>query len=201
MKTLLKTSVLAISLLALNTNAQEKITVSADAFIQGGNTENTAFGTEKIKNLLILKSTGNDKYSRITYLKFKTPKKVSELKKVTLNFPIKVYENEEDPELLFNLDIIAVENDKWSESNITWSNALTLGNTVGHMKVPQTTNGKNNNWIEIELDAKEVSKLINGKKDKYITLALANNEFNRLSAILPSKENSPKLAAFLTVEY
>lgn len=198
MKTIL--SILAIALFyTTNIEAQTKITVKEDAFIQGGNTEDTAMGEAFPKNLRIYKSQDDDKYSRITYLKFEMPKKMKSADKITLHIPLKVYLKKEDPEATFNLEVFAVENDKWRELSITWSDALELGEKVASIEVPQSFDGKNQK-LAIELDAKKVSELFNGKKDRKVTLALLNNNFNRVSAMAPSKEQSPKVASYLMVE-
>lgn len=193
-------AILAIGILCVaNVEAQKKIMVKEDAFIQGGDGEDTAWGETKPKNLRIYKSQDNDKYSRITYLKFEMPKKMKSVDKVTLHIPLKVYINEDNPDATFNLEVFAVENDKWRELSITWSDALEVGEMLGSMEVPQSKDGKNQK-LAIELDANEFSKLFNGKKDRKVTLALMNNNFNRVSAMAPSKEQSPKVASYLMVE-
>lgn len=199
MKNILTIIAIAFAL-SINSNAQsKKITVSEDAFIQGGNTSDTPFGETNPKNLRIFKSNEDTKYSRITYLKFNTPKKLKNVTKVTLHIPLKVYIKEDEPDATFNLEVYAVENDKWRELSITWSDALELGEMVGTIEVPQSVDGKNQK-LAIELDAKEISKLIDGKKDKKITLALVNSNFNKVSAMAPSKEQSPKVASYLMIE-
>ncbi len=193
-------TILAITFLfSANAQAQKKIMVKEDAFIQGGETEDTAMGESKPKNLRIYKSQDNDKYSRITYLKFELPKKMKSVNKATLHIPLKVYINEEHPDATFNLEVFAVENDKWRELSITWSDALEPGEMLGSLEVPQSKDGKNQK-LTIELDAKELSTLFDGKKDRKVTLALMNTNFNRVSAMAPSKEQSPKVASYLMVE-
>ncbi|MGB2273786.1 MAG: DUF7594 domain-containing protein, partial [Flavicella sp.] len=188
------TAIAIACMFGANVQAQQKIMVKEDVFIQGGETEFTAFGEQKPKNLRIYKSQTSDKYSRITYLKFEMPKKLKSADKISLHIPLKVYPNEDNPDATFNLEVFAVENDKWRELSITWDDALELGSMVGSMEVPQSVDGKNQR-LEIELDAKEVSKLFNGKKDRKVTLALLNNNFNRVSAMAPSKEQSSKVAS------
>tara|TARA_B100000809_G_C15136004_1_gene530585 strand:+ start:3926 stop:4525 length:600 start_codon:yes stop_codon:yes gene_type:complete len=194
-------TIIAITLVSsIGLQAQsQKLKVTEDAFIQGGSTSDTAFGETKPKNLRIFKSNEDTKYSRITYLKFSTPKKLKSVKKVTLHIPLKVYVDENQPEATFNLEVYAVENDKWRELSITWSDALELGEMVASMEVPQSLDGKNQKLV-IELNAEEVSKLIDGKKDRKITLALVNANFNKISAMAPSKEQSTKVASYLMIE-
>ena len=190
----------AIVAISFGLQAQsQKLKVKEDAFIQGGDTSDTAFGETSPKNLRIFNSNADSKYARVAYLKFETPKKLKSVKKVTLHIPLKVYVNEDKPEATFNLEIYAVENDKWRELSITWSDALELGELVGSMEVPQSKDGKNQK-LAIELDAKIVSELFDGKKDRKITLALVNSNFNKISAMAPSKEQSQKVASYLIIE-
>jgi len=190
----------AIVAICLGAQAQTtKLTVKEDAFIQGGNTSDTAFGETSPKNLRIFNSEADSKYARITYLKFETPKKLNKINKATLHIPLKVYENKSNPEATFHLEVYAVENDKWRELSITWSDKLALGALVGSMEVPQSKDGKNQK-LTISLDAAKVSELFNGKKDRKITLALVNTNFNKISSMAPSKEQSPKSASYLIIE-
>jgi len=198
----MKKIVTLLTIAAFSFGAQsqsQKLIVKEDAFIQGGNTADTAFGESTPKNLRIFNSNADSKYARITYLKFETPKKLKSVDKVTLHIPLKVYKDDNQPEATFNLEIYAVENDKWRELSITWSDALELVELVGSMEVPQSLDNKNQK-LAIDLDAKIVSALFNGKKDRKITLALVNSNFNKISSMAPSKEQSPKVASYLMIE-
>lgn len=181
------------------TAQSKKIVVSEDTFIQGGNTADTAMGEVSHKNLRIFNSNADSKYARITYLKFNMPKKLKKVKKATLHIPLKVYKNEDKLEATFNLEIFAVENDRWRELSITWNDALEVGELIGSMEVGQSLDNKNQK-LAIELDADLLSELFDGKKDRKVTLALMNNNFNKISAMAPSKEQSTKVAAYLVVE-
>ncbi|MFB9058093.1 DNRLRE domain-containing protein [Mariniflexile ostreae] len=201
MKTLQKISALFfIGACTCAINAQsQKITVSEDAFIQGGETSGTAFGQSTPKNLRIFNSKSDNKYSRTTYLKFTLPKKIENLKAVELNINLKVYKSDEDPKAMFNLQIYAVENDTWNEATITWNDTLELGSLVGEIEVPQSLDDKNQN-LKIKLNAEEISKLVDGKKDREITLALLNSNFNKIGGMAASKEQSDKNASFLLID-
>jgi hypothetical protein len=178
------------------TAQSQKLTVKEDVFIQGGDTSDTAFGETKPKGLFVYKSHAGSKYSRITYLKFETPKKLKSVKKVTLHIPLKVFPNK-NTDAPFTLDVHAVENDRWRESSITWSDALELGELVASIEVEQ---GDKVQRLAIELDAKIISNLFDGKKDRNITLALYNSKFNSVSAMAPSKESNIKNASYLVIE-
>ena len=156
-------------------------------------------GEVKHKNIRIFNSEADSKYARIGYLKFKMPKKLAEVSSVELNLPLKVYKNDDKPNEKFNLEIFVVEDDKWNELSITWEDALELGVLVGETEVEQSLDDKNH-WIKIELDAKEISKLFDGKKDRDITLALMNNNFNKVSAMAPTKESYSKNASYLLIK-
>lgn len=186
--------------LAFIENAQgQKIIVSEDAFIQGGEASGTAFGETTPKNLRIFKSLENSKYSRITYLKFKLPKNLNTISSIELNILLKVYKDEENPVATFNLVVFASENDNWNELSITWDDALKLGSKLGETEIKQSFDDKNQ-MVRIKLNANEVSKFVDGKKDRDLTLALFNYNFNKISAMAASKEQSKNAAAFLLVE-
>ena len=185
---------------SINSNAQSvKIMVSEDAFIQGGGTSNTAMGVKAKKALKIKKSKANSAYTRISYLKFETPKKLKKADKITLHVPLLVYVNKNHPDRTFGLNIFAVENDNWTEDTINWSEALELGELVGSMEVPQCLNNQTKE-LAIELSAEKVSLLFKGRNDKNITLALVNSKNNGLGATAPSKERSVNLASYLMIE-
>jgi hypothetical protein len=199
MKNLLKILLVSILFIGATQAQKQKIKVSEDTFIQGGDTANKAMGEAMPKNLRIFNSEADSKYARIVYLKFNMPKKLKSAKKITLHIPLKVYKNEDKPDATFNLEIFAVENDKWRELSITWNDALELGELVGSMEVGQSLDNKNQK-LSIELDAEKVSELFNGKKDRKVTLALLNSNFNKISAMAPSKEQSTKAGSYLEIE-
>ena len=185
-------------LCSIISNAQtKKITISDDAFVQGGETANENLGETRPKNLLIFNSKDNTKYARITYLKFPLPKKMTEVNTVELNFLIKVYKNESNPDLNFNLEAVGVQNDNWSESTITWNNKPGLGVVLGAAEVKQSLNYEPGQWVKLKLDVQEFKKLY--QNDSEITIALVNNNFNKISAISQSKESYSKSAAYLQI--
>jgi len=177
--------------------AQEKIIVSEDAFIEGGSSAGIAMGSTKPKNIRIFNSNDNSKYARIGYLKFKLSKKIKTVNKVSLCIPLKVYKTAKNPTGKFELEIMAIEDDNWSEKTITWNNALTLGKQLGATAVSQSMDEKNQ-LLTIQLDAAILTTLIN-KKDKTVSLALTNRKFNKVNAMAPSKEQSKRVAAYLLI--
>lgn len=177
--------------------AQEKIIISEDAFIEGGPSASIAMGSTKPKNIRIFNSNANSKYARIGYLKFKISKKIKTVKKVTLCIPLKVYKTAKNPTGKFELEVMAVENDDWSEKTITWNDALTLGKQLGATAVSQSVDGKNQ-LITIQLDAAVFNTLFN-KKDTMVSLALTNTKFNKVNAMAPTKEQSKRVAAYLLI--
>jgi len=192
-------NILLICLFAITFSgiAQEKIVVSEDVFIEGGTSASIALGTAKPKNIRIFNSNANSKYARIGYLKFKLSKKIKSVKKVSLCIPLKVYKTPKNPTGKFELDVMAIDNDDWSENTITWNDALTLGKQLGAASVSQSANGKNQ-LLTIQLDAVVFNTLIN-KKDKTVSLGLTNTKFNKVSAMAPTKEQSKRVAAYLLI--
>ena len=199
MKNFIKITLLTLLLIGSANAQKKKIVVSEDAFIQGGDSADTAMGEKSPKNLRIFNSNAESKYARITYLKFSTPKKMKKVSKAILHIPLKVYKNEDKPDATFNLEIYAVENDRWRELSITWNDALELGELLASKEIGQSLDNKNQK-LTIELNADELSKLFDGKKDRKITLALVNSNFNKISAMAPSKEQSTKVASYLEIE-
>lgn len=189
-----------ILLCCIASNAQTKtITISEDAFVQGGETADEALGETKLKNLMVSNSKQNTKFSRITYMKFSLPKKMAEVTKVELNIPIKVFKNEGNPELTFNLEVVGVNDDNWSELKITWNTKPELAQVLGTAELQQSLNNEIQ-WIKLILDVQEFNKLYNKDKDREVTLALVNNKSNKISATAPSKESNSKNAAYLILD-
>ncbi|MBL4746391.1 MAG: DNRLRE domain-containing protein [Flavobacteriaceae bacterium] len=183
--------------LTFNGLAQEKIMVSEDTFIQGGPSADIAMGATVPKNIRIFNSNANSKYARIGYLKFNLSKKIKTVKNVRLCIPLKVYKSAKNPTGKFELEVMAIENDNWSENSITWNDALTLGKQLGAISVSQATNGKNQ-LLTIQLDVAVFNSLIL-KKDTTVSLALTNTNFNKVNAMAPSKEQSKRVAAYLLI--
>jgi hypothetical protein len=192
-------NIIILSILcSIISNAQtKKITISDDAFVQGGETANETLGETKSKNLLIFNSKENTKYARITYLKFPLPKIMTEGTTIELNIAIKVYKNEANPDLNFNLEVVGVKNDNWSESTITWNNKPELGVVLGATEIKQSVNNELQ-LVKVKLDAQEFKKLY--ENDREVTIALVNNNFNKISAMGQSKESYAKNAAYLQID-
>lgn len=187
-------------LLSFIINAQSnKIFVTEDVFVQGGETRETKFGAEKSNLLMVFVSKRDTKFGRITFLKFDLPKNVKNANKMKLHIPIKVFNNTEDDSLLFKLDVYTVENNTWSENELTWDKKPDYAKRLGTISLAKSANNKNS-WEEIELDFKVINDLIISQKSNTITLGLYNLEPNKTSAVLPSKEKSKKMASYITFE-
>jgi len=186
-----------VSMLYLSTlNAQQdRINVFEDTFIQGGETSGEAFGETKNNLLRIGNSDKDNKYARISYLKFKMPKDLDDINKINLLINIKVFKKDNLPDETFKLTVFGLENDKWSESNITWEDALELGNEVGFIELPQSLTDKTEK-VNIELNIDEIRKLMSSKKDKYVSLALVSYD-SKTSAVITSKDSNPKFGPYL----
>jgi len=198
MNTIIKTTLLLLAF-SLGLSAQEKkVKVLEDAYIQGGNTMTTPLGQKKPKDLLVFNSEAGTKYSRITYLKFKLPKKTKKVNSVELTINIKVYLSKKQNENKFSLQVYGVENDNWNESSITWDNAPELGEVLGETEIEQSYDS-NTHTVTVKLDANKFNGLIE-RRDKYVTLALFNNNFNKLSSKLHAKEQGMSKAAYLKIK-
>ena len=177
---------------------QERINALEDAFIQGGETSTEAFGETKAKILHIGHSDKNSKYARITYLKFKMPKNFESIKKINLLINIKVFKKDDFPDDTFALSVFLVNTDNWSESNVTWEDALELGPKIAHINLPQTKTDKSEE-VKIELDVNEIKDNFSKKRGSVLSLALTSYE-SKMSAVVTSKDNSPKFGPYLVLE-
>lgn len=196
MKNLFRILIVSVILIA-NTYAQsERINVYEDTFIQGGETADEAFGETKANLLRVANSEKDNKYARISYLKFKMPKNVDDITKVELYINIKVFKKSKFPEEKFKLSIFGLEDDDWRENNITWEDALDIGSKIGYIEQPQALNDKTTR-IKIELDIDELKKIFS-RKDRYLSIALASYE-NKISAVVTSKDSSTKFGPYLRV--
>ncbi|MBS2213090.1 DNRLRE domain-containing protein [Carboxylicivirga mesophila] len=165
-------------------NKPVKVKVSQDAFVQGGNTANEPMGVTESGELRIMKSGGTDKYSRTSYLQFNL-KKVEDFTSVDLNICVKVYESKEDASAEFEMQVYACDDNKWSESSLAFNNKPEKGDLLATQ-----TMGVNekNEWVKISLPADKVKQLLKKSKKGKITLVLSNDNFNKTSAIVISKE-------------
>ncbi|TGV04766.1 CBM96 family carbohydrate-binding protein [Flavivirga rizhaonensis] len=197
LKWLLFTSLFCVSTF---TEAQDnfKILVSEDTYVQGGDTSTDTMGETYKKQLRISNSNAKSKYARITYLKFLLPKKLRSIGHVVLHIPVKVFNKTDDLEKTFKLDVYTVQSDDWSESTLTWDTKPEVDKKVGSINLKKTE-GKQSEWQAIVLNTYEIFKM-HSRKDSTITLALLNTDFNKTSAICPSKEQSKKSAAYLVIK-
>ena len=199
----MKTIFLFFALLILFTNqfkAQStKIIVTEDAFVQGGETASEALGETANKKLLVGNSKADTKYARKTFLKFNVDTNVNSINKVILHIPIKVFKSDVNPDATFKLAIFLGKNNNWKEDKITWNTAEEVDLKIGNIEIVQSQTDKNE-WQQIVLDANVITEFLKGQKGTMLTLALLNVDFNKISAIMPSKEQSKKTASFLTIE-
>ena len=77
--------VLLLGLPTQSINAQ-KIMVLEDAFVQGGENSNDVMVNTQPKALKVFNSKADSKYARITYLKFKLPKRIKKHKNNEASF-------------------------------------------------------------------------------------------------------------------
>ncbi len=201
MKIILKITLL-LFIFSISLNAQDKkmkkVRIIEDAFIQGGQTSSTAFGTKKPKDLYVFNSEADSKYSRITFLKFKLDRKQKEVSSVELIINIKVYLSKTSDDDKFSLQVYGVEDDNWDESSITWDDAPELDEVLGSALIEQSKDSRTHT-VKITLDADKFNKLI-GKKDKYVTLALFNDNFNKISSKVHAKEQGFSNSAYLKIK-
>lgn len=159
----------------MSVNAQsQKIKITESAYIQGGETALEAFGVSKPETLLVLNSKGNTKFARTTFLKFKLPEGLDQVKSAELALQIKVFKDRIPSDSKFDLDVQAVPNCKWSSQSITFSNAPKAGSVLASAKIDQSADNKFD-WVSIKLDVEAVNELIKDSKKRAITIALANN--------------------------
>ena len=196
MKNLIKITVISLLFVSNSFGQKERINTLEDTFIQGGDTSDEVFGETNATLLRIGASDKDSKYARIAYLKFKLPSKLEDVKEINLFINIKVFRKDKYPDATFKLSVFGIENDKWKENEITWEDPLELGNKIGFVDLPQTETDKTTK-VKIKLDLDELKKLA-GKKDKIISLGLASYD-SKLSAIITSKDKSPKFGSYLRI--
>lgn len=184
-----------IAVLSVNIYGQEKIMVLEDAFVQGGNTSDAVLGVEDSKQLKVFNSKKTTKYARTTYLKFELPEEAKQASKITLHIPVKVYDKNA-PGNSFQLDVYATKTNNWSESKLTFNNKPEISNLLATKSLPAT---EKHTKVSIDLDVNQLKNHLKESKTNVITLALLNNDFNKTSAMMPSKEKSKKVASFLTI--
>lgn len=179
-------------------SSSQKIQVSEDAFVQGGNTADEAFGSKVSNQIRIFNSNAKTKYARVGLLKFEVDQKMKDLNSVTLHINLKVYEKLDLPNAKFHLAIYGTDSN-WKEGTVTWKTAPKKGKQVGKTTVEQSPNGKKS-WVSIDLNPQSFQTLVENSADGEASLMLRNDEFNNISAIMGTKEQNSKDTAYLIVE-
>lgn len=186
-KQLLIISILLVGLLVdAQANKPVKVKVVQDAFVQGGETADESLGTSKPGRLRVMKSDDNTKYSRTSYLQFNL-KKVEDFSGAELNICVRIFPSKADPSATFSLNVYACENNKWNESNLTFNNKPERGELLA----TQVFSANNDNkWVQITLPSEKVMALKKNSKKGKVTLVLANDDFNKTSMEIISKERT-----------
>lgn len=190
MKKLLTALFISLTLFTLSTlaHAQKpvKVKVFQDAFVQGGNTADEALGATTAGRLRVMKSNGTDKYSRTTYMQFNL-KKIEDFKTVDLHVCIRVYPRKDNASANFTMQVYGNAAAKWNESSITFNNKPDKGELLTSQDFEVNDN---NDWVKISLPADAVKELIKKSKKGRVTLVLSNDDFNKTSAEVISKERT-----------
>ena len=167
-------------------NKPVKVKVFQDAFVQGGGTADEALGSTTSGRLRVMKSNGDDKYSRTTYLQFNL-KKIEDFKTVDLNVCVRVYPSKVDASASFTMQVYGNSDAKWNESAITFNNKPEKGEMLTSKEFKANDN---NDWVKISIPADAMKKLLKNSKKGRITLVLSNDDFNKTSAEIISKERT-----------
>lgn len=99
----------------IKVNSEKTLNPVADAFVRGGSYDSVNYGTS---NLLRVKDSSNETYSRKTYLKFD----LSDIKSVE-GSTLRIYGRNSQDTSTFDLKAYGVTDNGWTETGITWSNA------------------------------------------------------------------------------
>lgn len=161
-----------------------KVRVFQDAFVQGGTSADEPMGVSKPGQLIVMKSFDNDKYSRLSYLQFNL-KRIDDFESVDLYLCAKVYESKDDPSAEFALQVYSCDDYKWKETGITFNNKPEKGELLATQSIGVT---EKNEWVKIQLPAAKIREMIKNNKKSRVSLVLYNEDFNRTSAIIISKE-------------
>jgi len=167
-------------------NKPVKVKVFQDAFVQGGETADEALGSTTSGRLRVMKSNGVDKYSRTTYMQFNL-KKIETFETVDLNVCIRVYPSKADASASFTMHVYGNSDAKWNESAITFSNKPEKGEILTSKELKANDN---NDWVKISIPADAMKELLKNSKKGRITLVLSNDDFNKTSAEIISKERT-----------
>ncbi|MGQ7946006.1 CBM96 family carbohydrate-binding protein [Flavobacterium sp. WC2509] len=195
MKNVFKT-IFVLLIFGTSVQAQERINVIEDAYIQGGETVNAALGKTDPLKLMIANSDLGNKYARTSFLKFELPRNIKSAVYIALNVNLKVFQSKDKPNDVLNLEIYSIEDSSWNENEITAFSAPKLGTLLGVSLIPQSNK---DGLYTVELKADEFKKLAKDSKKNTITLALVSTK-NTISAMAATKEKSLKDSAYLSFE-
>jgi hypothetical protein len=113
---------------------QHQVEVSADAYVRNNGTQDGT-GTS-----LFVKNITNDEFDRITYLRFDTRKISAPVFSATLRLHANTVSGP------VTASLFEVDDNSWTETDITWANAPALGNKISGALI--TTNST---WVEWDL--------------------------------------------------
>jgi len=167
-------------------NKPVKVKVWQDAFVQGGETADEAMGSSKAGRLRVMKSNDDTKYSRTSYLQFSL-KKIEEITDVELNICVRVFPSKNDASASFSLNVYACDDNKWSESSITFNSKPERGDLLTSEVFDVNDD---NVWMKVTLPAEKIMELKKKNKKGKVTLILANDDFNHTSIEVISKERT-----------
>ncbi|TRX71890.1 DNRLRE domain-containing protein [Carboxylicivirga sp. M1479] len=167
-------------------NKPVKVKVWQDAFVQGGESADEAMGTTTDGRLRVMNSKEDTKYARTAFLQFNL-KKVESFESVDLNICVRVYRSKKDDATQFALNVYGCDNNKWSESSITFNSQPEKGELLATQTLEAN---EDNQWMTISLPKEKVMDLMKASKKGKLTLVLANDDFNRTSIEIVSKERT-----------
>jgi hypothetical protein len=147
----------------------------ADAFVRNGNYADTNYGND---TLFSVKGSTQSGYTKVSYLKFS----LSNVSKVT-SAKLRVYGRNTENTSTINLSVYGVNNDSWTETGITFSNAP-IASTQQLNRI-----GVNNVAKYYELDVTNFVKA-QFAGDKIVTLLLKDSANGNRNLSFNSKENA-----------
>lgn len=190
MRILTKSLLLLVLTVSFSTHVEaqkgKKVKVSQDAFVQGGDKADEPLGATIANRLRIMKSTGDDKYSRTSFLQFNL-KKVKDFETAELFLCVKVYESKDDASAKFQMQVYTCEDNSWKETSITFNNQPDKGELLAAAEIEVT---EKNEWVKISLPVEKLKELIKKDAKRKVSFVLFNEDFNRTSAEVISKERT-----------
>lgn len=157
---------------------------NADAYVRDGSYANSNYGTAAA---LIVKAD-NTNYKRKAYVKFN----FSSFQGSATNAKLRLYVSAVNEDPVRTIKVYGVNNDSWTETGITWSNAPSGSTYIGAIYVMQ-----NESWYEID-----VTDFVNSNlSDKTVTFLLINEGLagSKTDCQFNSREagsNKPELAMY-----